>query len=234
MRQDTPGETTEVSGLAGESDRVFATSSSASRKSGSASVCSRRRSARGSEAGKGRKVSFETGSGLEVSMRLLSARRDNGGSGRPGDGDRVPCRSAGRNALGVGWGTVGWPGMSVEFSGGSAILKCGCRLPGGRFLPFRRVGQESHSFARVDSMKDLPRRTVRFPVPLPTRCDADGPDTTAPLRPGWSKLLAWLPIRRSPAFGSERVIVNRRSQWGTWCRTEASRSALPYDQVGSW
>jgi hypothetical protein len=65
MRQDTPGETTEVSGLAGEGDQVFAMSSSARRKSGPASVCSRCRSPHGSEAGKGRKVSFETGSGLK-------------------------------------------------------------------------------------------------------------------------------------------------------------------------
>jgi len=91
----------------GEGDRVFAMSSSAGRKSGSTSVCSRCRSARGSEAGKGRKVSFETESSLKVSRLIANALEVRDGFAvlrRAGKGDRVPSRSAGRSALGVGWG----------------------------------------------------------------------------------------------------------------------------------
>ena len=43
-------------------------------------------------------------------------------------------------------------------------------------------------------MKDLPHNTTRSPVPPPARDAADGPETTAPLRVGWPRLLAWLPI----------------------------------------
>ena len=43
-------------------------------------------------------------------------------------------------------------------------------------------------------MKDLPRNTARSPVSPPARGAADGPGTAAPLRVGWPRLLAWLPI----------------------------------------
>jgi CheY-like chemotaxis protein len=43
-------------------------------------------------------------------------------------------------------------------------------------------------------MKDLLRSTTQSSVPSPTRCAADGPETTAPLRAGWPRRLAWLPV----------------------------------------
>ena len=86
-------------------------------------------------------------------------------------------------------------------------------------------------------MKDLPRSPTRPSVPPPTRYAVGGPETTSSLRSDWPGLLAWLPIRllvlTGPALGREGVIMNKRSQWGTWCQTEASRSALPYGRVGS-
>jgi hypothetical protein len=92
-------------GRTGEGEPVFATNSSACRKSGAVSVCSWCRSARGSEAGKGRKVSFEIESSLKVSGLNANAPEVRDGFAAPrraGEGDRVPCRSAGRSALRVG------------------------------------------------------------------------------------------------------------------------------------
>ena len=43
-------------------------------------------------------------------------------------------------------------------------------------------------------MKDASPRTRRSPVPSPVSRAVDGPETTAPLRVDWPRLLAWLPI----------------------------------------
>ena len=43
-------------------------------------------------------------------------------------------------------------------------------------------------------MEDIPPSATRCPVPPLAQSAADGPETTAPLRAGWLRLLAWLPI----------------------------------------
>ena len=46
----------------------------------------------------------------------------------------------------------------------------------------------------AESMEDLPLNNTQSPVPPSTRFAADGPETAAPLRAGWPRLLVWLPI----------------------------------------
>ena len=119
MRQNTPGETWEglvsVSnetivrpvrqrrvrgGFAaprrtGEGERGFAMSSSACRQSGSTSVCSWCRSARGSKAGERREVSFETESSLKSQMRQMRPPRQRRfGTCRRGQSGAVPVGRA--------------------------------------------------------------------------------------------------------------------------------------------
>jgi hypothetical protein len=43
-------------------------------------------------------------------------------------------------------------------------------------------------------MKDSPREMTHSPVPPQARRAADAPETTAPLRADWPRLLAWLPL----------------------------------------